>query len=77
MTLRVAMRGASAQFVPVPTVAASARLALEGDFGDGSKTWVTGSDGSAFGVQRAFEGAIRAALNALLIDPQFIAYMKP
>lgn len=76
LTLRVALRGASAQFVPVPTVAASARIALEVDFGDGTTTWVSGSDGSAFGVQRAFEGAIRAALHALLNDPQFVAYLN-
>lgn len=76
MTLRVTLRGASAQFVPVPTVAASARLTLEADFGDGTSTWVTGSGGSAFGVQRALEGAIRSALHALLIDAQFNAYMN-
>ena len=76
VTLRVTLRGASAQFVPVPTVAASARLALEVEFGDGTSTWVTGSGGSAFGVQRAFEGAIRAALNALLNDANFVAYLN-
>ena len=76
LTLRVTMRGAYAQFVPAPTVLSSARITLEVDFGDGTSTWVDGRNGSAFGVQRAFEGAIQVALTVLLSDPQFVAYLN-
>ena len=76
LTLRVKVHGAYAQFVPAPTVVANARLILEVDFGDGTSAWVEGTNGSAFGTQRAFEGAIVAALNNLLINPSFNDYMN-
>jgi hypothetical protein len=74
--LRVEVRGGMGMFVPVPTVAASARILLHADFGDGTRALLDGEGGSGFGMQPAFEGAIRAALNRLLIDPTFIAYMN-
>lgn len=74
--LRVEVRGGMGMFVPVPTVAASARILLHADLGDGTRTLVDGEGGSGFGMQPAFEGAIRTALYRLLIDPAFIAYMN-
>jgi hypothetical protein len=73
---RIQVRGGMAMFVPIPTVAASARLTLHADFGDGTATLVEGESGSGFGVQNAFEGAIQNALQRLLIDPTFVAYMN-
>jgi hypothetical protein len=63
-------------FVPIPTVAASARLTLDAEFGDGTATSVDGQGGSGFGMQGAFEGAIQNALHRLLFDPAFLAYMN-
>jgi hypothetical protein len=37
---------------------------------------VDGENGSGFGVQGAFEGAIQSALHRLLIDPRFLAYIN-
>jgi hypothetical protein len=76
VTLRTEVRGGMAMFVLVPTVAASARLTLHADFGDGTATSVDGENGSGFGVQGAFEGAIQSALHRLLIDPRFLAYIN-
>ena len=39
-------------------------------------TSVDGENGSGFGVQGAFEGAIQSALHRLLIDPRFLAYIN-
>ena len=75
-TFRIQVRGGMGMFVPVPTVAASARLSLHADFGDGTATSVDGEGGSAFGMQPAYEGAIQNALHRLLIDPAFLAYMN-
>jgi hypothetical protein len=76
ITFRIQVRGGMGMFVPIPTVAASARLTLDADFGDGTKTAVYGEGGSGFGMQDAFERAIQNALHRLLIDPAFLAYMN-
>ena len=75
VTLRLEVRGGWAMLVP-PHVLARARVALEAQFGDGSTAWVEAEDGSAFGATRAFESAIRIALQRLLFDPAFGAYLN-
>lgn len=75
VTVRLHVRGGWAMIMP-GHVLAKARLALEAQFGDGSAAWVEAEDGSAFGATRAFEGAIRVALQRLLFDSAFIAYIN-
>jgi hypothetical protein len=57
---------------PTPGVA----ITLDAEFGDGSRTAVTGEGYSARGADRSFEVALLNALNRLLGDPRFVAYMK-
>jgi hypothetical protein len=74
VTLRVQVRGAWTQIMP-GHVLARARLTLDAQFGDGSTAWIEAEDGSAFGATRAFEGALRVALQRLLFNPAFVAYV--
>jgi len=74
VTFRVQVRGTSA--MEIPNVVGSARLTLEADFADGTATSADRENGSAFGMARAFEGAVQSALHRLLIDEKFIAYIN-
>ena len=75
VTLRLEVRGAWTQVMPGHVIA-KANLGLEARFGDGSAALVEAENGSAFGATRAFEGAIRVALQRLLFDPAFIAFFN-
>jgi hypothetical protein len=57
---------------PTPGVA----ITLDAQFGDGSQASVIGNGYSARGADRSFEAALLNALNRLLGDAHFIAYMK-
>jgi hypothetical protein len=53
-----------------------ASVALDAEFGDGTKTTVYADNQSPMSGQRAFEGAILFSLNKLLLDEKFVAYLK-
>jgi hypothetical protein len=55
--------------------AAPAQVLLEAQFGDGTKTILTASN-TGFSAQRALDGAVLFALNGLLVDVKFVAYMN-
>jgi hypothetical protein len=57
---------------PAPGVA----VTVDAQFGDGTRTAVNGEGYSGRGADRSFEVAIVNALNRLLADPRFVAYMK-
>jgi hypothetical protein len=71
VTLRVTSPRSAGAY-PNPSVAVS----LEAVFGDGTRTLVNGQGFSARGADRSFEVAILNALNQLLGDQRFVAYMK-
>src|SRR5262245_48837186 len=52
------------------------RLVLEAQFGDGTSTSIPGDNQSPMGAPRAFDGAILFALNGLLNDERFAAYLN-
>jgi hypothetical protein len=77
ITLHVRAEDAFLQSIPFSPVAQSnARLILEAEFGDGTRTWLRAENNSPLGVQRAFDGAVLFALNRLLADEKFVAYMN-
>jgi hypothetical protein len=51
-------------------------ITLDADYGDGTRSQVSGQGYSARGADRSFEAAILQALNRLLGDARFVAYMK-
>jgi hypothetical protein len=51
-------------------------ITLDADYGDGTRSQVSGEGYSARGADRSFETALLNALNRLLGDPRFVAYMK-
>jgi hypothetical protein len=53
-----------------------AEVALDAEFGDGTRTTVYADNQSPMGAPRAFEGAILFSLNQLLMDEKFVAYLK-
>ena len=55
---------------------ANVKLLLDATFGDGSSTTVSAANNSPMGASRAFEGALMRALNTLLIDERFVAYLN-
>jgi hypothetical protein len=59
-----------------PYISPSMAITLDAEFGDGTRTAVIGEGYSARGADRTFEVATLNALNRLLADPRFIAYMK-
>ena len=71
ITLRVTSPRSAGHY-PHPGLA----LSLEAVFGDGTRTLVNGQGVSARGANRAFEAALQNAINQLLSDPRFVAYMK-
>jgi hypothetical protein len=71
ITLRVTSPRSAGAY-PNPGVA----LSLEAVFGDGTQTLVNGEGFSGRGANRAFEAALQNAINRLLSDARFVAYMK-
>jgi hypothetical protein len=57
---------------PMPGVA----ITVDADYGDGTRSQVFGEGYSARGADRSFEAALLTALNRLLGDPRFVAYLK-
>lgn len=55
---------------------ANVRLSVDAAFGDGSSTTVFADNNSPMGAPRAFDGALMRALNKLLIDEKFVAYLN-
>jgi hypothetical protein len=55
---------------------ANVTVSLHAAFGDGSSTTVGADNNSPLGPQRAFEGALMFALNKLLNDQRFVAYVN-
>jgi hypothetical protein len=55
---------------------ANVRLVIDAAFGDGSNASVFADNNSPIGASRAFEGALMRALNRLLIDERFVAYLN-
>ena|ERR1700741_4786781 len=53
-----------------------ARLSLEARFADGTSTSVLAENRSPVSAERAFDGALLFALNKLVYDDKFIAYMN-
>ena len=57
---------------PTPGIA----ITLDADYGDGTRSQVSGEGYSARGADRSFEAALQNALNRLLGDSRFVAYLK-
>lgn len=55
---------------------ANVRLLLDATFGDGTGTTLPGDNNSPMGPSRAFEGALMFAINKLLVDEKFVAYVN-
>jgi hypothetical protein len=53
-----------------------ARLTLEARFADGTSTSIQADNRSPVSADRAFDGAVMFALNKLVYDEKFIAYMN-
>jgi hypothetical protein len=51
-------------------------ITLDADYADGTRSQVSGQGYSARGAERSFEAALLQALNRLLGDARFVAYMK-
>jgi hypothetical protein len=59
-----------------PVAQTTARLGLDARFGDGTGTYIEADNASPAGAQRAYDGAVLFALNQLLADEKFLAYMN-
>ena len=76
-TVTLRARVLSTRFRTMPFVAMiSVRLALNASFGDGSGTYIEADNSSPGGAQRAYDGAVLFALNQLVADPKFTAYLN-
>ena len=62
------------QAAPYPTPGLA--ITLDADYNDGTRSQVTGQGYSALGATRSFEAALVQALNRLVGDARFVAYMK-
>jgi hypothetical protein len=69
----ITLRIVNAGVISAPN--APAQVVLEAQFGDGTSTRV-GAANRGFSAQRALDGAILFALNKLLIDEKFVAYVN-
>lgn len=54
----------------------NARILLNAQFGDGTGAMIPAENNSPMGPQRAFDGAVLFALNQLLVDEKFVAYVN-
>jgi hypothetical protein len=70
VTLRVSDPIASASYTIY------ARLNVEARFGDGTSTILQAENRSPMSADRAFDGALLFALNKLVYDEKFVAYMN-
>jgi hypothetical protein len=59
-----------------PIMQTTATVALQARFGDGTASRIEAENMSPMGGQRAFDGAVLFALNDLLEDEKFVAYMN-
>lgn len=75
ITLRVRDPQATVRMLP-GFAQTRAVLALDAEFGDGTKTYIEAENMSPWGAQRAYDGAILFALNRLLTDDKFVAYVN-
>lgn len=55
---------------------ANVSILLNATFGDGTGSAIPAANNSPMGPQRAFEGALMFALNKLLADEKFVAYVN-
>lgn len=75
VTLRVVAHSASVQSYP-GFAQTRVRVALDALCGDGTRVLTNADNMSPSGAQRAFDGAVLFALNRLLADEKFLAYMN-
>lgn len=75
VTLKVYQPSASMQMY-IGFANTYARVALEAEFGDGTRTVVIGENRSPMGAPRAFDGAVLFALNKLVLDEKLVAYLN-
>lgn len=75
VTLRVQQPSAYVRMLPFVTQT-FATLTLDAEFGDGTRTSLRADNQSPMSGPRAFEGAVLFALNKLVNDERFIAYMN-
>jgi len=75
VTLRVVAHSASEQNFPGFTQS-RVRVALDVLCGDGTRLLTQADNMSPSGAQRAFDGAVLFALNRLLAEEKFLAYMN-
>lgn len=75
VTLRVTAPRATMQVYP-GFANTFATVTLDAEFGDGARISIIAENRSPAGAQRAFDGAILFALNKLLVDEKFVAYIK-
>jgi hypothetical protein len=73
-SLILRVHGLAMQFSMGPGT--TAHLTLEVQFGDGSTTAIAVDNRSPVSPQRAFDGALLFALNRLVTDERFVAYLN-
>ena len=77
ITLRVNSRHAFVHVNPFsPLSNSNVTITLEADLGDGTEAFSSADNQSPLGPQRAFDGAILFALNELLSEAAFVAYLN-
>jgi hypothetical protein len=76
VTLRVAVQNATSTTIVAGISHARVRVTLWAEGADGTRTVVSGDGDSPASLQRAFDGAVLSALNRLLADEKFLAYMN-
>jgi len=75
ITLRVRVAGGRLRFVS-PWSEVTGYVILDATLGDGSVVSVKADNNSPLGHQRAYDGAILFALNYLLVEQRFVAYVN-
>jgi hypothetical protein len=76
VTLRVVVRWVTVNHIPMALSLTRVRLMLEAQGADGTRAVVEAENQSPVSEQRAFDGAVLFALNHLLADEKFLAYMN-
>jgi hypothetical protein len=75
IVMRASVLGARVRTYPFVAFV-DARVGLHADFGDGTKTYVEADNSSPAGAPRAYDGAMLFALQQLLTDEKFVAYIN-
>ena len=75
ITLRVIAQSASVQTFP-GFAQTRVRVSLDAFSGDGTRVRVDADNMSPYSGQRAFDGAVLFALNKVLADEKFVAYLN-